>query len=113
MCFASYIIYDLTGVEEYMMSANVSVCYEPDSCVFTDIVLVDVRFPKPNCNYKSSDYNMPGIFIYIYIYSCYSIWRTVVTVNLFFSKFFFYEEVIVLLGHLINFFRIFINVMVS
>lgn len=53
-----------------MMSANVSVCYEPDSCVFTDIVLVDVRFPKPNCNYKSSDYNMPGIFIYIYIYIC-------------------------------------------
>lgn len=68
MCFASYIIYDLTGVEEYMMSANVSVCYEPDSCVFTDIVLVDVRFPKPNCNYKSSDYNMPGIVIYIYIF---------------------------------------------
>lgn len=52
-----------------MMSANVSVCYEPDSCVFTDIVLVDVRFPKPNCNYKSSDYNMPGI--------CNSVWRTV------------------------------------
>lgn len=52
-----------------MMSANVSVCYEPDSCVFTDIVLVDVRFPKPNCNYKSSDYNIPG--------RCNSIWRTV------------------------------------
>lgn len=73
-----------------MMSANVSVCYEPDSCVFTDIVLVDVRFPKPNCNYKSSDYNMPGIFIYIY--SCYSIWRTVVLVDLFSWNSFFNKK---------------------
>lgn len=68
MCFVSYIIYDLIGVEEYMMSVNVFVCYESDSCVFIDIVLVDVRFLKFNCNYKFLDYNMLGIFIYIYIY---------------------------------------------
>ena len=56
----SYIIYDLSGVGKYMVSANVSVCYEPSSCVFTDIILIDVRFPKPTCNYQSTDYNLPG-----------------------------------------------------
>lgn len=82
MCFVSYIIYDLIGVEEYMMSVNVFVCYESDSCVFIDIVLVDVRFFKFNCNYKFLDYNMLGIFIYIYL--CYLIWRIVVLVDFFF-----------------------------
>ena len=58
----SYIFYDLSGVGKYMVSANVSVCYEPSSCVFTDIILIDVRFPKPTCNYQSTDYNLPGTF---------------------------------------------------
>lgn len=65
-----------------MMSVNVFVCYESDSCVFIDIVLVDVWFFKFNCNYKFLDYNMLGIFIYIYL--CYLIWRIVVLVDFFF-----------------------------
>lgn len=108
MCFASYVIYDLTGVEEYMMSANVSVCYEPDSCVFTDIVLVDVRFPKPNCNYKSPDYNMPGIFN-----SCNSVWRTVTVLSLIHKILLFLRSHCVI-GTFDQFvFRIFIDVVVS
>lgn len=74
--FFSYIIYDLIGVEEYMMSVNVFVCYESDSCVFIDIVLVDVRFFKFNCNYKFLDYNMLGI--------CNLVWRIVIVMVLFF-----------------------------
>ncbi|XP_078340727.1 uncharacterized protein LOC144627474 [Crassostrea virginica] len=56
----SYIIYDLVSDSHYMMSVNVSVCYEPDNCTLTENVVENGMFPKPVCDFKSTDFVIPG-----------------------------------------------------
>lgn len=43
-----------------MMSVNVSVCYEPDNCTLTENVVENGMFPKPVCDFKSTDFVIPG-----------------------------------------------------
>ena len=43
-----------------MISVNVSVCYEPDNCTLTENVVENGMFPKPVCDFKSTDFVIPG-----------------------------------------------------
>ena len=43
-----------------MMSVNVSVCYEPDNCTLTENVVENGMFPKPVCDFKSTDFVIRG-----------------------------------------------------
>ncbi|XP_062596534.1 uncharacterized protein LOC134257978, partial [Saccostrea cucullata] len=56
----SYVIYDLILDSHYMMSVNLSVCYEPDNCTLTEIIVRNVMFPKPVCNFMAKDFFIPS-----------------------------------------------------
>jgi hypothetical protein len=60
---ASYLVFDLVSDAHYMMSVNISVCYEPDNCTLTETIVLDMMFPKPVCDFDSKDYIIPGNYM--------------------------------------------------
>lgn len=58
--FFSYVIHDLSSESHYLVSVNVSICYEPNNCSLSEVILKDVMFPKAVCNFKSTDFKLPG-----------------------------------------------------
>lgn len=65
----SYIIFDLVSDSHYMMSVNISVCYEPDNCTLTENIVQNTMFPKPVCDFKSTDFVIPSKLLQIYTIS--------------------------------------------
>jgi hypothetical protein len=61
--FDSYLVFDLVSDAHYMMSANISVCYEPDNCTLTEMIVHNMMFPKPVCDFDSKDYTIPGKYM--------------------------------------------------
>lgn len=57
---SSYMVYDLVSDSHYMMSVNISVCYEPDNCTLTENILENGMFPKPVCDFGSADFEIPS-----------------------------------------------------
>lgn len=53
-------LFDLPVDSHYMLSVNISVCYEPDQCILTESVLQDTMLPKPLCDFKTTTYDIPG-----------------------------------------------------
>ena len=64
----SYIVYDLPVDSHYMMSVNISVCYDPSHCVLTENILDNMMLPKSSCDFKTTRYDIPGMTSNLGIY---------------------------------------------
>jgi hypothetical protein len=58
--FFSFIIYDLYAENEYLISMNLSVCFEPDNCQVVYDIFINVRMPRPTCDWDKS-YKMSAL----------------------------------------------------
>ncbi|KAK3101936.1 hypothetical protein FSP39_007496 [Pinctada imbricata] len=68
--YGNYLIADLPNNNQFLVSMNISVCYESDgSCLLNETVMSGVALPKPSCNYKSIDYKIPGFSLSGYLAS--------------------------------------------
>ncbi|XP_062581277.1 uncharacterized protein LOC134243073, partial [Saccostrea cucullata] len=56
----SYTLYDLPFDSHYMLSVNISICYEPNHCILTESILKDMMLPRPVCDFKITTYDKPG-----------------------------------------------------
>lgn len=56
----SYVIYDLSSEFYFLMSVNVSICYEFNNCFLLEVVVQDVMFFKFVCDFKSISFKMIG-----------------------------------------------------
>ena len=57
----SYLIYDLWWEGAYLVSVNISACFEAQgSCLLIETIMSAVKLPKATCGFKTDDFKIAG-----------------------------------------------------
>lgn len=65
----SYTIDDLKGEKQFLVTMEISVCFEANGpCALTIPILEEVRLPKPLCNLDSG-FSLSGTYLYCLCYN--------------------------------------------
>ncbi|KAL3873935.1 hypothetical protein ACJMK2_037012, partial [Sinanodonta woodiana] len=60
----SYSVFDLASEKKYLLSLNLSICFEADTCLVSEPVLKNVKLPKVLCDWNSGflipDFSLEG-----------------------------------------------------